>query len=74
MSDWSPDEDGGTVWLDGKVQELIDEARAPGESPNQTLNRVLGDGSYELEILGEDQVRDIALEEAWDVIEEAKRR
>lgn len=67
---WSPDEDGGTVWLDGKVQELIDDARAPGESPNQTLNRVLGDGSYELEILDEDQVREIA----WDVVEEAKRR
>jgi len=70
MSDWSPDSDGGTVWLDGEVQELIDDARAPGESPNQTLNRILGDGSHDLEVLTEDDVRDIA----WDVIEEAKHR
>lgn len=67
---WSPDSDGGTVWLDGDVQELIDDARAPGESPNQALNRILGDGTHELEILSEEDVRDIA----WDVIEEAKHR
>jgi len=67
---WSPDEDGGTVWLDGEVQELIDDARAPGESPNQTLSRILGDESRELEVLTAEDVRDIA----WDVIEEAKHR
>ena len=71
MSDWNPEaEEGGTIWFSGKVQALIDEARAPGESPNQTLERVLGDGTYELEILDREEVREIA----WDVVEEAKHQ
>ena len=88
MSDWTPDEEeGGTIWTSGDVHELIDEHRQDGESPNQCLKRVLGDepvetlGQPQVEekvkrILGEyeGQIRDLARDEARDVVEEERRR
>jgi hypothetical protein len=87
MSDWTPDtEDGGTIWTDGDVHELLDEHRREGESPNQCLRRVLGDepqaATGEPEVEGkikemfreyEDQFRSLAREEADDLFEEKRR-
>lgn len=88
MNSWSPDtEEGGTIWTSGDVHELIDEHRRDGESPNQCLKRVLGDEPVEtsgepqvkeevIRVLGEheDQIRDLARDEARDVVEEERRR
>ena len=87
MSDWTPDtEDGGTIWTSGDVHELIDEHRMEDESPNQCLKRVLGDEPVEtsgqpdvkeevIRVLGEheDQIRDVARDEARDVFEQKRR-
>lgn len=87
MSDWSSDtEDGGTIWTDGEVHELIEEHRQAEESPNQVLHRVLGDepqgttGEPEveemvLEVLNheQDKIRDLARQEAEEVFEQKRR-
>ena len=90
MSGWSSDtENGGTIWTDGDVHELIEENRQAEESPNQVLHRVLDDspqgttGRPEVEMREqikdaltefEGQIRDLARQEAEDVVEEYRRR
>jgi len=86
MSDWSPSEDGGSIWTDGDVQELIDDEKRDGESPNQFLHRVLEDepqgtsGGPQVEEKVkkalknyEGQIRDLARQEAEEVFEEKRR-
>jgi len=87
MSDWSPDTDqGGSIWTSGDTHELIDEHRREGESPNQCLQRVLGDEpqvtsgrpqvkNIVLEILNDEQdkIRDLARQEAEEIFEEKRR-
>lgn len=69
-SDWEPDaEEGGTVWLEGKVHKLIDEQKFDDESPNQFLKRKLGD-EEDIREVQEERFREIAQEE----IEKEKRR
>jgi len=87
MSDWSPDtEDGGSIWASGDTHERIDEHRQEGESPNQCLQRVLGDEpqvttggpqvkDMVLEVLNheQDKIRDLARQEAEEVFEQKRR-
>jgi len=87
MSDWSPDTDqGGSIWTGGDTHELIDQHRRENESPNQCLQRVLGDEpdvksgrpqvkDMVLEILNheQDKIRDLARSEAEEVFEQKRR-